>query len=294
MKDLKGKVAVVTGGSSGIGLSIAKALAKEGAQVVVAARNIEKAQKAAGDIAKLGVKTASFFCDVSQRESVEQLADFAWKKFGQVDIIVNNAGVMSKSGPVIEAKESDFRWLLDVNLIGEWNGCSVFAKRFIEQGTPAHILNTASENSFYVGAPMAGFYVATKHAVLGMSDALRMELPDFINVSILACGLVDTNLVGAIEGRPDRFGGSIERSKEEKTVGKQVMGLGMDPDEVGQKAVEGIQRGEFFIVTHPHNRPYIVERYEEILKAFDTYAPPFEGDEKYDVRKIAAQMAANQ
>jgi short-subunit dehydrogenase len=82
---------------------------------------------------------------------------------------------------------------------GEWNGCSVFGKRFIEQGTQAHILNTASENSFYVAAPYSGFYMATKHAVLGLSDALRMELPEFISISILACGLVSTNLGSAVD-----------------------------------------------------------------------------------------------
>jgi NAD(P)-dependent dehydrogenase (short-subunit alcohol dehydrogenase family) len=290
MKALKGKVAVVTGGASGIGLGIARALAKSGTHIVIADIREDKAAEAAAELTKIGVRTSACACDVSERSSLEQLADHAWSEFGQVHIIVNNAGVASEVNPIIDGKEEDFRWLLDVNLIGEWNGCSVFGKRFIEQGMSAWILNTASENSFYVAAPYSGFYVTTKHAVLGMSDALRMELPEFIGVSILACGLVNTNLSDAGEGRPDRFGGPVTRDEAIKQAGRQVMQLGMDPDEVGRLAVEGMKRGDFYIVTHPHNRDYIVERYDEILHAYDTYAPHFEGDDKYDVRKIMAQI----
>jgi NAD(P)-dependent dehydrogenase (short-subunit alcohol dehydrogenase family) len=290
MKNLKGKVAVVTGGASGIGFGISRALAKAGTNVIVADIQEEKAAQAAEELAKLGVKTASFVCDVTNRNAVERLADDAWSEFDHVDLIFNNAGVSSDVGPTIEGKEEDFRWLLDVNLIGEWNGCSVFAKRFIEQGTPAHIVNTASENSFYVGAPYSGFYVTTKHAILGMSDVLRMELPDFIKISILACGLVNTNLSKAGEGRPDRFGGPVIQDEATKARGRQAMQLGMDPDEIGRLTIEGVKRGDFYIVTHPHNRDYIAERYSEILNAYDTYAPHFDGDDKYDVRKIMAKM----
>lgn len=290
MKDLKDKVAVVTGGASGIGLGIAKALSKIGVHIVVADINENKAIEAASELTKLGIHTSAFKCDVTNRSSVEELADHAWAEFGHVDIIVNNAGVSTEPDPLIDGKESDFRWLLDVNLIGEWNGCSVFGKRFIEQGTKAHILNTASENSFYAAAPHSGFYVATRHAVLGLSDALRMELPEFISISILACGLVNTNLSSATEAKPERFGGPVVQDETTRKAGQQVMGLGMDPEKIGRLAVEGVQRGDFYIVTHPHNRDYIAERYEEILKVYDTHAPHFEGDEKYDVRKIMAQM----
>jgi NAD(P)-dependent dehydrogenase (short-subunit alcohol dehydrogenase family) len=294
MKDLKSKVAVVTGGASGIGLGIARALAESGTHVVIADIREDRAVEEAAELAKIGERTIGCACDVSDRSAMERLADHAWSEFGHVDIIVNNAGVSCEVGPIIDGKAEDFRWLLDVNLIGEWNGCSVFGKRFMEQGTPAHILNTASENSFYVGAPYSGFYVATKHAVLGMSDALRMELPDFIHISILACGLVNTSLSDSGEGRPDRFGGPVIRDEAIKQAGTQVMQMGVDPDEVGRLAVEGIKRGDFYIVTHPHNRDYIVERYDEILEAYDTHAPHFEGDDKYDVRKIFAQMTGAQ
>jgi NAD(P)-dependent dehydrogenase (short-subunit alcohol dehydrogenase family) len=290
MRDLNDKVAVVTGGASGIGLGIAKALANAGTHVVVADIQADEAAQAADALTKHGVRSLACACDVTDRDSVTVLAERAWDAFGHVDIIVNNAGVTCAGGPLIEGSEVDLRWLLEVNLIGEWHGCSVFGKRFVEQGTPAHILNTASENSFYVGAPFSGFYVATKHAVLGLSDALRMELPDFVGVSILAPGLVNTNLAHATDGRPERFGGAVTQDEHTKDAGKQVMQMGMPADEVGRRAVEGIQRGDFYIVTHPHNRNYIAERYDDLLRAYDTQAPHFEGDEKYDLRKIMAEM----
>ena len=292
MENLKDKAAVVTGGSSGIGLGIAKALAGEGVNIIIADIVPEKAEKAANELKDYGVRTSAFECDVSSYAEVQKLADFAWKEFGHVDLIFNNAGVSSGIGTVIDGKEEDFRWLLEVNLIGEWNGCSVFGKRFIEQGTPAHIVNTASENSFYPAAPLQGFYVATKHAVLGLSDTLRMELPDYIGVSVLCCGLVNTKLHRSSEYKPTRLGGPSEPENAE--AGKMVMQLGMDPDDIGKLTIEAVKRGDFYIVTHPHNREYIVERYEEIIGAFDKQAPHFEGDGMHDVRKIMEQFMANQ
>jgi NAD(P)-dependent dehydrogenase (short-subunit alcohol dehydrogenase family) len=289
MKNLKDKVAVITGGSSGIGFGISKALAKEGVNLVISSRNPEKDSKAASQLAGLGVRTSAFECDVTDRKSIEKLADHAWSEFGHVDLIFNNAGVMNgDASTLIEAKEEDFRWLLETNLIGTWNGCSVFGRRFIEQGTPARIVNTASENSLYAALPLYGFYVATKHGILGMSDTLRLELPDFITPSVLCCGLVTTNLAHAEEERPECFGGPrVSKSLE---FAEKVMQMGMSADQVGQLAVEGVKRGDFYIVTHPHNRDYIANRYEEILKAYDTYAPRFEDDEKYDVQKIFARL----
>jgi hypothetical protein len=117
-----------------------------------------------------------------------------------------------------------------------------------------------------------------------------MELPDFVGVSILACGLVNTGLAFATDSRPGRFGGPVRRDEETREAGKQVMQMGMPADEVGRLAVEGLRRGDFYIVTHPHNRDYIAQRYEDILRAYDTYAPHFEGDEKYDVRNIMGRM----
>jgi hypothetical protein len=115
-----------------------------------------------------------------------------------------------------------------------------------------------------------------------------MELPEYVGVTMLCCGLVSTNLAVAGQHRPDKFGGAFEPANVE--LAKKGISLGMEPNGIGRRLVEGVQRGDFYVVTHPHNREYIVGRYEEILGAFDAQAPHFEGDDRYDVRKIMAQM----
>jgi NAD(P)-dependent dehydrogenase (short-subunit alcohol dehydrogenase family) len=289
MENLVDKVAVVTGAAGGLGLAIARSLAKAGTHVMVADIQEEKAKEAAAEIENMGVRAAFAACDVSDRGSVEKLADQAWATFGNVDLIFNNAGVMSAIGPLIEGKEEDFRWIWEVNVLGVWNGCSVFGKRFIEQGRPAHIVNTGSEHSIAPAHPMAGFYTVTKHAILALSDILRMELPELVQVSILCPGLIATDLNQAGKHRPDRFGGPTSIAPEGAS-NANLADLGMGADIVADLAVEGVRRGDFYIVTHPHDRHYVVARYSELLTAFDKQAPGFEGDYKYDMRKIMADL----
>jgi NAD(P)-dependent dehydrogenase (short-subunit alcohol dehydrogenase family) len=279
---LSGKIAVVTGAGSGIGRGIVRALAAEGTSVVVADIEEDAAAAVADELRTAGAEAIAVGCDVSDRAQVESLADAAWEHFGHVDLMVNNAGVIGRTRRCIDADERDARWMFDVNVFGTWYGCSVFGKRFVEQGTPAHILNTASENSFGVPHTGAAFYTASKHAVLGLSDVLRQELPDFIGVSVLCPGAVATKLTSAIRNRPERYGGAFD--------GTTTMPFGMDPDEVGRKAVDGIRAGAFYIVTHPPVRELVEERTAEVLAAFDAQAPRFDGDEALDTRKLLQRM----
>ena len=269
MKDLKGKVAVVTGGASGIGLGIGRALAAEGAQVIVADVEEGPARAAAEELAETGIRSLAVSCDVSDRASVEALADRAWNEFGRVDVLCNNAGVGVLS-PVADTPPKDLEWVFSVNVLGVWNGCSVFVPRFRKSGGPAHILNTGSEHSLGIPFPGMGIYTATKHAVLALSDVMRRELEsDRIGVSILCPGAVRTEIWNAGRNRPERFGGP-QRSPEEF---RNALASGMDPDEVGRLAVEGIRRGDFFILSHPQVRGIVEARYKELLAAFDAQAP---------------------
>src|SRR6202044_488703 len=213
MEQLAGQVAVVTGAGSGIGRGIAAALAAAGAHVMVADIDAAAARETAAQLADAGVEAVATECDVPDREAVEALADKAWAHFGHVDITVNNAGVFPPIRRAISIEERDARWVLEVNLMGAWYGCSAFGRRFTEQGTSAHILNTGSENSLGVAHAGAAFYTASKHALLGLSDVLRRELPDFIGVSILCPGMVATNLGSSARHRPDRFGGPESKAR---------------------------------------------------------------------------------
>lgn len=285
MEEMAGKVAVVTGAGSGIGRGIARALADAGAHVVVA--DIQEADGAAtaADLESRGVQALAVKCDVSDRDQVEALADLAWDRFGHVEIMVNNAGVIGATKRCINADELEARWTLEVNLFGTWYGCAVFGQRFVEQGTPSHILNTGSENSVGIPHTGAAFYTASKHAVLGLSDVLRLELPDFVGVSILCPGMVSTRIVSATRNRPEQFGGPIDNGA--------VFELGMDPDEVGRRAVAGIQAGDFYIFTHPPVREMVEERTAEILAAFEKQAPRYPGDEELDTRAVLRRAGAD-
>lgn len=269
MEQLEDKVAVVTGGASGIGRGIARALAREGAHVVIADVEEGPAETVAAALAGKGVRSVAIACDVSDRASVEAVADRAWKEFGRVDVLCNNAGV-GAAGPVADSSPQDREWVLSVNVTGVWNGCSVFVPRFRESRRPAHILNTGSEHS--LGIPFAGMgiYTASKHAVLALSDVLRRELePDGIGVSILCPAVVRTEIWNAGRNRPRRFGGP-QQSPEEF---RNFMASGMDPDEVGRLAVAGIRRGDFYILSHSQVREIVEARYRELLAAFDAQTP---------------------
>jgi NAD(P)-dependent dehydrogenase (short-subunit alcohol dehydrogenase family) len=275
-----GKVVVVTGGAGGIGLGISRAFSDEGAAVVVADVDAAAATEAAAQLP--GGRGVAVTCDVTDRASVEALADHAWSTFGHVDVMVNNAGVFPPLSALVDAEEANIRWVLEVNVIGVWLGCSVFGKRFIEQGTPAHIVNTGSENSLGMPHTHAGIYTASKHAVLGLSDVLRHELPDFVKVSILCPGMVPSRLAQAVRNRPERFGGALDVD-----VGGNVPdGVGMSADDVGRRVVDGVAAAEFYIVTHPPVAEIADERHEEISAAFARQAPRFAGDEVMDTRAL--------
>ncbi|MDA0339241.1 MAG: SDR family NAD(P)-dependent oxidoreductase, partial [Proteobacteria bacterium] len=177
MLDLKGKLAVITGGSSGIGLGIARALAKEGATLVLVGMTPKKIEAAVQNIQALGAPAMGIQCDVTQRNQVEALAQHIYSIHDNVDILVNNAGVGS-GGSVDQLTDSDWDWVMSVNMRAVFLCCSVFVPRMLEAGKPAHIVNMGSEQSFGLADPDFGsmtVYAASKHALLGLSEAMRRD-----------------------------------------------------------------------------------------------------------------------
>lgn len=286
---IRGKKAVVTGGGSGIGRAISLALAERGCDVVVADVDREAASAVAREVAEKGVRGVAARCDVTNLESVEALAEHAWSELGGVDLLFNNAGVIGGT-VLLDSEAPDLRWILEVNLVGVWHGCSVFGKRFRDQGTPAWIVNTGSEHSLGCAHPGVGFYTASKHAVLGLSDVLRREVPENIGVSVLCPGMVRTEIWNAGRNRPDRFGGQAASDP----IAQTLLAQGMAAEEIGRRAVEGVEAEEFLIVTHSHARRYAQERWEAISSAFDRQAPYREEDERYDVNKAVERMLSGE
>src|ERR1700722_14901859 len=252
--------AVVTGGGSGIGRGMALAFAKAGASgIVVADVQLDRAESVAAEIRALGVEAHGFQCDVSKADSVEELANFSWSRLGHVEILCNNAGVVT-TGPGFDTTEQDVQWQFSVNVFGVFHGCKTFGRRFLESGRRAWICNTGSHHA--VGAPSVGLptYVATKHAVLGFTDAFRLEYGSKIGFSILCPGIVNTNAWDATRNRPAALGGPASGNPQNQAA---LQNYGLPPEYVGQLVADGIRNEEFFIWTHPFTLELLEKRYQE-------------------------------
>jgi NAD(P)-dependent dehydrogenase (short-subunit alcohol dehydrogenase family) len=261
----KDKVVVITGSATGIGFSLAKQFAGDGARVVISGLPGDDISGAIEKLRAQGIATVGLPCDVTQRGDVEQLAAFVLETFGQVDVLVNNAGVAQLPAPIIEMDLEAFRRVYEVNIYGVLNCIQVFGKRLIEQGTPAAIYNLGSENSLYPCVPSSHAYVSSKHAILAITEMLKEEVPENIEVALILPGLV----------------------KSEMT---RELGLGMETDEFAETVFKQLKAGAFYAVSHPYNKVRMTERFENIGAAFDQYAPRYEGDQEHDIRTMLASM----
>jgi NAD(P)-dependent dehydrogenase (short-subunit alcohol dehydrogenase family) len=263
LQELDGKVAVITGGGSGIGASLARACSEEGMRIVVADVDGDRAEAIASELPH---DTAAFKpVDVSDAGQVQELADFAFDTFGAVHLLCNNAGV-SPVGRVLDYSDEDFRWLVGVNLFGVANGLRSFVPRMIEQGE-GHIVNTGSGASF-VSTPRLGPYCATKHAIVGLSEALRYELEGTgIGVSVLVPAGVNTNIADS-GARP-----SADPESTAADFGVLVGALDptslemIEPDVVADVTIVGVKEGWDYIVMGPGQEVGVQRRYDEVLAA---------------------------
>ncbi len=251
MDQLTGKVAVVTGGASGIGLGLAEAFAAEGMKIVLADIEAAALRDAAAKLRASGADVLDVVTDVSVEDEMIDLATNAFTHFGTAHIVCNNAGVGGGGGLLWEIPQSGWDWTFGVNFWGVLNGIHAFTPRLIEQ-QEGHIINTASVAGLKA-LPFMGPYTATKHAVVGISEALAVELTmtgSPVKVSVLCPGFIRTRIHESERNWPAALGEPPR--VEESPVRDMVRGLvegGMDPAQLAQRVLAAVRAEEFFILS---------------------------------------------
>jgi NAD(P)-dependent dehydrogenase (short-subunit alcohol dehydrogenase family) len=274
MKDFRGKTAFVTGGASGIGLSMARAFGRAGMNVVIADVDAKAAKDSAERLAGEQIKAVAVPCDVGERAGVRAAALDAVAAFGKIHVVCNNAGV-AVGGPIETVKERDWDWIIDVNLKGVIYGVETFVPLIRGHGEGGHIVNTASMAGM-VSPPGMEPYTATKFAVVAMSEGWAAQLAPFeIGVSVLCPGFVRTRIHESGRNRQDRYGGNADIDpglQGGREAGAQMVLSGIDPDIVGNRVVEAVRDNELYVFTHPHFKDAVETRFAAILSAFDRAA----------------------
>jgi NAD(P)-dependent dehydrogenase (short-subunit alcohol dehydrogenase family) len=264
MQDLDGKLALVTGAASGIGRGIALALSGAGMQVAVIDRDGDGAAQTCEHVAAAGGRARAFVADVAVAGALDALAEQVERELGPVSVLCNNAGV-AVGGALLDASDADWRWLLDVNVLGVVRGCRAFAPRMVARGEPAQIVNTASIGGFLSGGDL-GVYCTTKYAIVGYSESLRAELaPHGIGVSVLCPGAYRTRLADAARGRAAGYG----TGQAEVGALRFLAGAGDDPDGIGVHVLRGIREDAPYIFTHAAFRPLLEGRFASVLAEVD-------------------------
>ena len=280
MQEFRGKVAVVTGAGSGIGRALALAFAAESMHVGLADLDHGALTSTAELIAERSptVESMTQVCDVSQADQVEALADAVFGRWGQVDVVCNNAGVFV-GGVIWERPAADFEFVLGANLWGILHGIRAFVPRMVAQDTEGHIVNTASVAGLF-GAPFEAPYAVSKFAAFAATECLANDLVatgSKLRASALCPGMIRTNILDSERHRPDRL--VTEVTEDQKFVSEfltDAVNGGMDPVEVAQKVVAGIRAEQFLILTHGTYPQKLLNRAEALVARRLPDLPDFE------------------
>jgi NAD(P)-dependent dehydrogenase (short-subunit alcohol dehydrogenase family) len=260
----RGRVAVVTGGASGIGLAMARAFAGRGSRLVLA--DVDEAALGAAEeqLRAAGARVLAVPTDVARSESVQALADAAFRHFGAVHIVCNNAGI-AILGSVVKAPPEQWEKAMAINFWGVVHGVDAFVPRLVEQKQGGHVVNTASMAGL-VGMQYLGVYCVTKFAVVGLTESLERELrPHDIGVHLLCPMVVATN-IGLNSAR------LLGQPEPDADAGDSAQGLlqggVITPEEVAARVVRGIEQKRLYILTHPEQREILERRAQRQDSAF--------------------------
>ena len=240
-----GKRIFITGGASGLGRALAERYARAGWRVCIGDLDVERCAEVLAAIRVHSPHSHALACDVTREDALQAAADWLQREWGGVDVVINNAGV-AQMGGIAETTLDDWRWAVDINLLGVVRGCKVFAPLLRTQGG-GQLVNIASMAGL-VHMPNAAAYNATKAAVVALSETLQLELePDGIGVSVVCPAFFRTDLARNMRAANPQLEGMTKRLVERARMGA---------DEIAERIFAGIERGDPHILTHPEARRF--------------------------------------
>jgi NAD(P)-dependent dehydrogenase (short-subunit alcohol dehydrogenase family) len=266
LDDLRGKVAVVTGGGSGIGRELALACAREGMRVVLA--DVDEPGMAETTRLLGAAECLAVRCDVSKEGEVESLAAKAYARFGAVHLLFNNAGV-AVCGPAWTTTAEEWQWVLGVNLMGVAHGIRAFVPRMLKQGDACHVVNTASAAGL-ISVAGSSIYCVTKHAVVTLSECLEHELRREgarIGVSVLCPAFVPTGIHDSARNRPPELATDNPLGEPyAKLVKKAVESGRISAAEVAAITLDAVEAGRFYVIPHAKIKALVELRMQDIVQ----------------------------
>ena len=271
MKELRGRVAVVTGAASGIGFALAERFATEGMKIVMADVEGPALTSAAEALRSKAPAVLAVQIDVSRADEVERLACETYDRFGAAHVLCNNAGV-EVIGAVHEHSLADWQWVINVNLWGVIHGVRAFVPRMLASGDEAHIVNTSSMAGLTT-APFMAVYDVTKHGVMALSESMYKEFQTTgapIGVSVVCPGLINTKIMRSSRNRPQDLAeegkyGPMAQAFEQNLTGR--LADGYPPSVVAEQVVQGIRDGRFYIVpAQPEVKAGAAVRAQDIIE----------------------------
>tara|TARA_B100000029_G_scaffold457628_2_gene486489 strand:- start:1112 stop:1939 length:828 start_codon:yes stop_codon:yes gene_type:complete len=270
MRDLKDKVAVITGGGGGIGRALALAFAAEGMHIALADVEEEPLAAVASEVEQMGVQCSTSVIDVTDLTSMQTFANNVVKELGGAHVICNNAGVVTMR-KAQDMSPSDWDWVVGVNLYGVINGIQAFLPKMVEQAEGGHIVNTASIAGLVPEAtPGILSYTASKYGVTGLTESMRLDLEQYnIGCTVVCPGGVATRIVEAGRNRPEEYGGPEQPNLDVMGSGKSVPQEMITPEILAQMILRAIHENELYVLSHPETQPAVEERFKELLAAFD-------------------------
>ncbi|MFT4937081.1 MAG: NAD(P)-dependent dehydrogenase (short-subunit alcohol dehydrogenase family) [Paraglaciecola sp.] len=287
--DFKGKTAIISGAAGGIGFALAQELGRKGMNIVIADIDLQQLQHAQQTLLNDNISVLACQLDVTQFNQWQETVAAAETRFGEVHMLVNNAGVGGIPGSIEDTDHNVWRWVLDVNLMGVLYGTQVVTPLLKRHGQGGWIINVASMAGM-IGMPYAGAYSASKAAVVSMTESWAVELKRHnIQVSALCPAFVKTRIHESHRNRQEQYKSASEPQADKSKLragfnkAAALVEGGIDPVLLARRVVEALESGQTYIFTHPNYRPVTVARAKAIDAAYlDAEGSPVVGHLKDD------------